>query len=357
MRAHTTCTNPLPLLTVPAVLCLCACVVVSGSLVARLLFAPLEEASATEFSLLFASIADADGLDGDAAASKQVDGRQSSDPARAPLLSSRGGSAASSSSTPASGVRARNVSAYSSAVLYLGLLLKLLLLVSLALLCFVPPFSFVFVDVLYGAKWSLTAAPRVLSYYTVYVACMALNGLTEAFVTAVTSAEQMKLYNLLLLLFSALYLASCAALLRFGAVGLIAANCFNMLMRIAYSTTFIARFFSHAQHVDADSRRAFPTRIVQGAIPDAAVVLSAVGSALVCTASAYVLDVQSKGEDAKGGSAALLVYLPHIAIGVATASATAAAVFSKERPFLALLFDTLTKHKRKPKPKNDQADH
>ena len=333
------------------------CLVGAGSLVARLLFAPLEEASATEFSLLFASIADVDGGDGDAGA-KAVDQRQTSDPARVPLLSNRGASAAAASSPPSSSstLRARTASAYSAAVVYLGLLLKLLLLVSLALLCFAPPFSFVFVDVLYGAKWSLTDAPRVLSWYSLYIGFMALNGLTEAFVTAVTSAAQMKLYNLLLLLFSALYLTACAVLLRFGAVGLIAANCFNMAMRIAYSATFITRFFSHAPHVDAEQRRTFPLRILRGATPAAAVVLTAAVSAVLCAASAYLLDVQTRGSAAKGGSAALLVYLPHIAVGVATAGVTAAALFNNEWPFLTLLFDTLTKHQRKAKVKQEQAE-
>ena len=328
---------------------------------ARLLFAPLEEASATEFSLLFASIGDerSAGDDGPSETPKGfTGGRSPSDAAqRAPLLSGRGGAAASSPSASAlsahssSAQRAR--SAYSAAALYLAVLLKLLLLISLTLLCFAPPFALPFIDVLYGAKWSRTDAPWVLSVYTGYIGFMALNGLSEAFVTAVTTAAQMRLYNALLLAFSAVYLSACALLLPLGAVGLIAANCLNMAMRIAYSATFIHRFFTRARHVDAAQREAFPRQIAAQAAPASAVWLTAMGSAALCHASFTVFDVQNAAAGLQGGAGALPAYAPHVAVGALAASLLLAVVWNHERTFLAQLRHTLSKRSRQ----NDTAEH
>jgi len=324
-----------------------------GSLVARLLFAPLEEASATEFSLLFAS-----------AAGEQADKRTSSDAspssgagetdsllsptrhtavsrsARSPASSSAAAlpSTAGSPSASTSASSSHLLSVYSSAVLYLGVLLKLLTVISLVLVTFGPPFSFAFIDVLYGAKWSATDAPAVLSAFCVYIAFMALNGLSEAFVTAVTSAAQMKLYNLLLLAFSAVYLTACATLLRYGALGLIAANCLNMTMRIAYSAYYSHHFFSRARGVDPQLSARFPWRILSSATPSPAVLAAFAISAAVCHASQHWLGVSAPvSTSATAASFPWLLYAPHVSVGAACVSCVAWLLWRDERAFLTQL--------------------
>ena len=324
-----------------------------GGLVARLLFAPLEEASATEFSLLFASAAgeqsvhDASSNSGSEAegASRETNSLLSptrhstvSRSARSPAASSQAATAAFTVSPSASS--SVLASAYSSAVLYLGVLLKLLSLISMLLLSFGPPYSFLFIDVLYGAKWSRTDAPRVLSAFCVYIAFMALNGLSEAFVTAVTSAAQMKLYNALLLAFSALYLTACALLLRFGALGLIAANSLNMTLRIAYSFAYSHNFFAHAKGVDPLVSARYPAAIVRSATPSAAVTAAFALSAVVCHLSQYALGVSSASARSTPSSAwsSLLLHAPHVSVGVACLSCVAALLWRDERAFLTQLY-------------------
>ena len=316
-----------------------------GSLVARLLFAPLEEASATEFSLLFAS-----------AASEQVDSGNSTNttssttaetdsllsPTRHSTVSRATRSPASSSTAvpPSASTSSSHLSSvYSSAVLYLGVLLKLLTVISLLLVSFGPPFAFVFIDVLYGAKWSRTDAPTVLAAFCVYIAFMALNGVSEAFVTAVTSASQMKLYNLLLLVFSAVYLTACALLLRYGALGLIAANCLNMTLRIVYSFSYSHHFFKQARGVDPQVSARYPARILSNATPSAAVVVSFAVSAAICHLSQYCLGVSSAPLPSSAPSSSpWLLYVPHVSVGVACMSCVVWTLWRDERPFLTQLY-------------------
>ena len=330
-----------------------------GSLVARLLFAPLEEASATEFSLLFASAAgeqlNNQRTSSASSAAEAVESDSLLSPtrhstvirtARSPASSSSALTQPSKSSSPiASASSSALLSVYSSAVLYLGTLLKLLTVISLVLLTFGPPFSFVFIDVLYGAKWSRTDAPSVLSAFCVYIAFMALNGLSEAFVTAVTTAAQMKLYNLLLLVFSAVYLTACALLLKYGALGLIAANCLNMTLRIAYSFAYSHRFFKQARGVDPQVSARFPARILSSATPSLAVLGAFAVSAAVCHLSQRWLSV-SAAEAGLSTSAApptpvsspWLLYVPHVSVGVACASSVVWLLWRDERPFLTQLY-------------------
>ena len=326
-----------------------------GSLLARLLFSPLEEAAATEFSLLFASVAQQQRpADSGRKLKQEADSRSGRDDVQ-PLLSSRSVSA-SSAASPSSAVSSRRVlAAYSVAAQYLGLLLKLLLLLSLTLLSLGPPFSFPLISLLYGERWSRSAAPQVLSAYCLYLGFMAVNGLTEAFVTAVTSAGQMAVYNLLLLAFSLLYLTACAALLRFGALGLVAANCFNMAMRIAYSLTFTRSFFASAPALDEQTRRALPLRILSTASPAAAVWLAFLAAAAACLLSERVLGLDAASSSSSSAPMAtglplLLSHSPHLACGVLSVAVLAAVCWGSEREFALQLVGLLSRRKRAQRP-------
>ena len=320
-----------------------------GSLVARLLFAPLEEASATEFSLLFASAAIQQPDNGSsaeptpAAATGETDSLLS--PTRHSTVSRTARSPAASATTSISPSAAASsshlLSVYSSAVLYLGVLLKLLTVISLVLVSFGPPFSFVFIDVLYGSKWSSTDAPTVLSAFCLYIAFMALNGLSEAFVTAVTSAAQMKLYNLLLLVFSAVYLTACALLLRYGALGLIAANCLNMTLRIIYSFSYSYRFFKQAKGVEPQQSALYPAQIVRSATPSSRVIAAFAASAVLCHVSQHWLGVAApllSSPRSPSSSSPWLLYLPHVSVGVACLSSVLWLLWRDERSFLLQLY-------------------
>ena len=161
-----------------------------GSLVARTLFQPLEECSYSDFSKL---------------CSKGLPSQLS-----------------------------KNLITLLRAVIFLGLIF----------VTFGPFFSFILLDVVYGIKWSATAAPVALSWYCLYVLIMAVNGITEAFVFAVIPGKNLSWYNILLVIFSALYIIASIALLPFGSIGLIVANCVNLTLRISYSCFFITSYFA-----------------------------------------------------------------------------------------------------------------
>uniref|UniRef100_A0A453PUS6 Protein RFT1 homolog n=4 Tax=Aegilops tauschii subsp. strangulata TaxID=200361 RepID=A0A453PUS6_AEGTS len=71
-----------------------------------------------------------------------------------------------------------------------------------------------------------------------------MNGTSEAFLHSVANENQLKQSNNMLLLFSAIYTVLNVAFIKSaGAVGLIAANSVNMLLRISYSAVFINEYF------------------------------------------------------------------------------------------------------------------
>ncbi|VAI50551.1 unnamed protein product [Triticum turgidum subsp. durum] len=71
-----------------------------------------------------------------------------------------------------------------------------------------------------------------------------LIGTSEAFFHSVANENQLKQSNNMLLLFSAIYTVLNVAFIKSaGAVGLIAANSVNMLLRISYSAVFINEYF------------------------------------------------------------------------------------------------------------------
>ena len=103
---------------------------------------------------------------------------------------------------------------------------------------------------------SLCSGPMLLRWYCVYVLFLAVNGITECFMFAAMSQEQVDRYtskkmmfkfwsscsfpryNGSMLVFSAVFLAAATLLTRyFGSVGFILANCINMSSRIAHRYT------------------------------------------------------------------------------------------------------------------------
>ena len=107
---------------------------------------------------------------------------------------------------------------------------------------FGPAYSWLLLRLLYGPLWSSTDAPAVLQAYCAHVCAIALNGVTEAFVHATATRDELQKLNVLLVALSVAYVpAAAVGLTTFGARGLIAANCANVALRTAYSLRFIRR--------------------------------------------------------------------------------------------------------------------
>ncbi|XP_057561979.1 protein RFT1 homolog isoform X2 [Hippopotamus amphibius kiboko] len=170
-----------------------------GSLVARLIFQPIEES----FYIFFAKVLE---REKDASLQKQED--------------------------------------VAVAAAVLESLLKLALLTGLTVTVFGLAYSQLALDIYGGAMLSSGSGPVLLRAYCLYVLLLAINGVTECFTFAAMSKEEVDKYNFTMLALSSSFLLLSYLLIRWcGSVGFILANCFNMGIRITHSLCFIHRYY------------------------------------------------------------------------------------------------------------------
>jgi len=177
---------------------------------------------------------------------------------------------------------------------------KFVALIGLVCAAFGPAYSFLVLDLLYGSKWSqngggpsqLSSPPRTLAVYSFFLCITAINGSTEAFLQSAISRTQLKKYNGFLVIFSGLYLALASALLRFGSVGLIAANAANMFFRSLYSIKFASSFFEAEFPARARSSSSL-IELIATVSPGPLVVFALLCSTGTTLGSQYFLDIES----------------------------------------------------------------
>nr|XP_011737942.1 protein RFT1 homolog isoform X2 [Macaca nemestrina] len=175
-----------------------------GSLVARLIFQPIEES----FYIFFAKVLE---REKDATLQKQED--------------------------------------VAVAAAVLESLLKLALLAGLTITVFGFAYSQLALDIYGGAMLSSGSGPVLLRSYCFYVLLLAINGVTECFTFAAMSKEEVDRYNFVMLALSSSFLVLSYLLTRWcGSVGFILANCFNMGIRITQSLCFIHRYYRRSPH-------------------------------------------------------------------------------------------------------------
>nr|UWK20114.1 oligosaccharidyl-lipid flippase [Trichoderma decipiens] len=176
-----------------------------GSLLARLLFQPVEESSRSYFSRLLSS-------------PSPTDGQSSSQPS-SPLKEAK-----------------RN----------LHTILRLYILLSAVIISIGPFAAPPLLSIVAGKRWTGSGAGQVLGTYCFYIPFMGLNGITEAFVASVASEAQVHRQSFWMGIFSAVFAASAflfMSVLPLGAEGLVYANSINMFCRIIWSGIFIGGFF------------------------------------------------------------------------------------------------------------------
>ncbi|KAI1136298.1 Rft-1-domain-containing protein [Hypoxylon sp. FL0543] len=170
-----------------------------GSLLARLVFQPIEESSRNYFSKLLSSTK--------GSPDKEVVAKARSD---------------------------------------LQALLKFYVLLSIVVVTIGPYTAPLLVQIIAGAKWSASGAGTVLARYCLYIPLLAINGVAEAFVSSVATESEVHRQSLWMGVFSLAFgIAGFVSLrvLDLGAAGLVYANSINMLCRIIWSGTFVARYF------------------------------------------------------------------------------------------------------------------
>ncbi|KAJ1912631.1 Oligosaccharide translocation protein rft1 [Tieghemiomyces parasiticus] len=180
-----------------------------GSLLARILFLPIEETSRTLFSRLLGS--------------RTAELAVTADPAD---------------------VKTRSADR-AAALSYLTGVLRLYALLGLIFIAFGTNYTGLLIDALVGSRWSLSAAPQTLAVYCLYVPILAVNGVTEAFVQSVATETQLARLSTVMGITSSIFVISVTLFvgwLKWGAVGVVLANIISMGCRITYNFRFIRRF-------------------------------------------------------------------------------------------------------------------
>lgn len=181
-----------------------------GSLIARIIFQPIEESSRSLFGRLLPSQT------------------KSLSPAVKPTPLSSG------------------IKPLHHAITYLLSLLHLYSLLSLIAVCLGPSVAPLLLRFVAGPRWSATAAPSVLAAYCYYIPLLALNGILEAFVSAVATPAQLREQSAWMLAFSIAFATTGVLVLKvwdLGARGLVLVNAVNMVLRIWWSWGFAKEYF------------------------------------------------------------------------------------------------------------------
>ncbi|KAJ8120428.1 hypothetical protein O1611_g10368 [Lasiodiplodia mahajangana] len=180
-----------------------------GSLLARLVFQPIEESSRNYFSQHLSSVA---APAGDVKVEIKRTAKAKAHKARADLQA----------------------------------LLKAYVLLSVVVVSIGPYGAPLLVQIVAGPRWSSSGAGIVLAKYCMYIPLLALNGVTEAFVASVATKSEVHRQSVWMGVFSLAFAIAGFVSLRvldLGAAGLVYANAINMLCRIVWSCTFISHYF------------------------------------------------------------------------------------------------------------------
>lgn len=121
---------------------------------------------------------------------------------------------------------------------------------SLMIIIFGPTNSSFLLQFLVGSKWSTTSVLDTIRVYCFYLPFLALNGIFEAFFQSIATGDQILKHSYFMMTFSGVFLLSCWILiehLNLSINGLIISNIINMILRMTYCGVFIQRF-SRALH-------------------------------------------------------------------------------------------------------------
>ncbi|KAF7294685.1 Oligosaccharide translocation protein RFT1 [Mycena indigotica] len=117
---------------------------------------------------------------------------------------------------------------------------------SLLLLVFGPAYLPIVLPVILPRQYLSTSAPRVLQAWIWYIPVLALNGGLEAFISSVSTPKDLNRQSRWMAIFSIIYMAAAVQLYRwhFGDSSLVYANIINLTARIAYAAHFTTAFFA-----------------------------------------------------------------------------------------------------------------
>ncbi|GAB0490258.1 hypothetical protein MMPV_001490 [Pyropia vietnamensis] len=231
----------------------------------------------------------------------------------------------------------------------LTLSLHFALLTGLTLAVIGPAYAHPFIRLVYGAGWAATPAAHLLSLSFVYSVFLAANGVTEAYVMATAAPAALSTHAAFGAGVSAAYVVAAAAgARRWGAGGVVAANCANMAARTAYSIAFIGRAATQGTPGERSGGNTGSAgeRLRRGGRAGWAVVRAGVpgGQVLATLAAAGVAAAASERWVLAGGGATRLA--AHAMVGGGGVAATIAAVVVWERAWVAAVCRVMGWHRQ-----------
>lgn len=146
-------------------------------------------------------------------------------------------------------------------------LIYLYFIVSIFVVSLGPTAAPIVLKIIAGPRWAETGAGQLLALYCYYIPLLAVNGLTEAFVSSVATESELHYQTAWMLVFSIIFSGAAFLFLRvyqLGARGLLAANSLNMFFRIIWASIFIKSYVRRWQ-IDIKLRTLIPRPITVAA--------------------------------------------------------------------------------------------
>jgi len=191
-----------------------------------------------------------------------------------------------------------------------------------------PPLVPTLLTFLLPRRYLATSAPRVLVGYCAYLPVMAFNGILEAFFASTAEQTDLRRQAQAMLIFSAAFLLAALGFVRglgWGEVGLVYANTVNLLLRAGYCWVYVRRYFSDRGQPGMASLRQ--------ASPPLAVWATFVAAAAVVRASEARMDDSLRGN------------LTHIAVGAACGVVCLAVCTGMQRAAMANVISVVRRKK------------
>lgn len=143
--------------------------------------------------------------------------------------------------------KSRDTKPLKAALIHLTTILHFYTLLSLLAITLGPPLSPILLRTLAGSRWTATEAPAVLAAYCYLIPLLAINGILEAFVSAVATPAQIRAQSLWKMGQLVAFAGSSWLTLGvwgLGAKGLVIANAVTMDMRVGWSWGFVRGYLN-----------------------------------------------------------------------------------------------------------------
>lgn len=132
-----------------------------------------------------------------------------------------------------------------------------------------PTIAPLLLNLVAGSGWASTEAGDVLAKYCYYIPLLAVNGVTEAFISSIATESELNRQSAWMFAFSMGFAGAGYVFLRLldmGAAGLVWANAINMVLRILWSSRFISTYLKRNEsRLSISVMMPQPTTIALGA--------------------------------------------------------------------------------------------